>query len=85
MIKVKKDDNEFVNHYHALGFDILCDLLGVMGGIAMLIAPIALLYLVNMSKASKLVTAAFSVTMSSILVSLGTGAKLHEVFFFAAA
>jgi hypothetical protein len=78
--EVRKTDDEFVDIYSSWKVTILANILQVSLAAIILLIPVFLLFLVEMSRPMMTVVASIFVVLFSVVVSSVTGAKVQEVF-----
>ena len=81
----RKTDDEFVHHYSPGKLKILANILEVSLAMILLLIPVYLLFLVEMSKPMMATVLSLFVIVFSVVVSSVTGAKAHDVFLGSAA
>ena len=81
----QKTDDKFVLFYSADRLKIVANILEVSVAVIMLLIPVYLLFLVEMSKPMMAAVASIFVCLFTVVVSSVTGAKVQEVLFGSAA
>jgi hypothetical protein len=81
----QKTDDKFVRIFSIDRLKIIANILEVSIAMIMLLIPVYLLFLVEMSKHMMATVASIFVFLFTVVVSSVTGAKVQEVFFGSAA
>lgn len=77
----QKTDDEFVHIYSVDRLKIAANILEVSVAVMMLLIPVYLLFLVEMSKPMMATVASIFVCLFTVVVASVTGAKVQEVLF----
>jgi hypothetical protein len=81
----QKTDDKFVRIFSKNRLKIAANILEVSVAMIMLLIPVYLLFLVEMSKHMMAIVASIFVFLFTVMISTVTGAKVQEVFFGSAA
>lgn len=81
----QKTDDKFVRIFSIDRLKIIANILEVSIAVIMLLIPVYLLFLVEMSKHMMATVASIFVFLFTVVISTVTGAKVQEVFFGSAA